>query len=239
MKYSALILLAALNCFADESGELLLKAETHYISREVEKELLAAIETYEKVLLTQPSSFDGSWKLARAYWYRGNSSAADKKPFFERGIDAGEKAVLAAPDRCEGHFWLGINYALLAESSGVFAALGLVDDVKKEINRAMEIDENCECGGPQRVLGKLYSRLPWFKGGSKDKAVEFLKKSLELCPADTQSKIFLAEIYVEQKKFKEAGTLLNEVVVQEPDPNWIPETKQNKIVAEKMIQKLP
>ena len=218
---------------------LIQQADAHYILREEPEQLAKAIEAYQQALQSDPRNYEGSWKLAKAYWYQGNySSAKDKKPFFEKGIEAGRLAVENGPDRCEGHFWLGINLALYAESSGVFKALGLVDDVKKEVQRAMEIDENCECGGPQRVLGKLYAQLPFFKGGNKTKAAGFLTKSLQLCPKDTQSRIFLAEIYTDQGKEALAKKLLLQVLDQEADPDWIPETKQNKIVAEKMLQDL-
>ncbi len=213
-------------------------ADAHYNLREQEGEILKAIEGYSQALEANPQSFEAAWKLAKAYWFKGNYSSREKKPFFQKGIEAGKRAVQNDPNRCEGHFWLGINTALYAESSGIFEALGLVDEVKSAIQRSMDINENCECGGPQRVLGKLYAKLPFFKGGSKTKAADFLKKSLELCPQDTQSRIFLAEIYTNDGEKGLARQLLKQVLSQEPDPAWIPETKQNKIVAEKMLHDL-
>jgi tetratricopeptide (TPR) repeat protein len=234
-----LAFLIAVPCVEADPLSLIQQADAHYVLREQPSELTKAIESYQQALEAEPQNYEASWKLAKAYWYQGNYSAPkEKQPFFEKGIEAGKKAVENGPDFCEGHFWLGINLALYAESSGVFKALGLVDDVKKEVQRAMEIDENCECGGPQRVLGKLYAKLPFFKGGSKTKAADFLNKSLELCPKDTQSRIFLAEIYTDQGKTGPATQLLLQVLKQEPDPDWIPETKQNKIVAEKMLRDL-
>jgi len=124
----------------------------------------------------------------------------------------------------------------MAEVSGGFTALGLVDDVKKEITTAMNIDKNCECGGPSRVLGKLYAKLPWFKGGSKKKAIAYLKQSLALCPKDTQSRIFLAEIYIDQGEKKKAIPLLREVETIKAPAQWLPESKANKISAKKLLQ---
>jgi tetratricopeptide (TPR) repeat protein len=233
-----LIILLAAPCGAQDIEGLMQASEAHYHLREQESELLKAIRMYQQVLDIDPTKYEAAWKLAKAYWYQGNFSAGNKLPFFEKGIEAARKAVEIAPDRCEGHFWLGINLAVSAESGGVFRALGMVDEVKAEIQKAMDITENCECGGPQRVLGKLHARLPFFKGGSKTKAVEFLKKSLQLCPQDTQSRIFLAEIYIDEGKNSYARQMLRQVLAQQPDPDWIPETKQNKIVAEKMLRDL-
>jgi tetratricopeptide (TPR) repeat protein len=102
----------------------------------------------------------------------------------------------------------------------------------------MEIKIDCECGGPQRVLGKLYERLPWFKGGSKSKSIEYLKQSIQICPSDTQSRLFLAETYLDQDRKDLAIEQLNLVLKQEPHPAWIPETKENKIKAGEMLNRL-
>jgi len=224
--------------FATDPSVFLSEAETHYERREDQRELLNAISSFEEALQADPGNYEAAWRLSKAYWYDGNFSSSDKNSIFQKGIEAGKKAVEINPVQCEGHFWLGINYGLLAESSSALSALDLVDDVKREINRAMEINENCECGGPARVLGKLYSRLPWFKGGSKKKAVSYLKQSLDLCPQDTQSRIFLAEIYESQGQRDQAFDLLKQVEMIEPEPEWIPETKANKLSAEKMIHEL-
>lgn len=225
--------------FAQDADVLIQEAEQHYQQRETPGEIEKAIEAFERARAADSKSYEVAWGLSKAYWYQGNHVPNDQKAAsFEKGIAAGLKAMEINPKGCESHFWLGINYAMLAENSGKMKALGLIDDVKKEINAAMAIDENCVCGGPQRVLGKLYAKIPWFKGGSKSKSIESLKRSIELCPNDTQSRIFLAEVYAEQGKSELAFEQLQLVLNQEPDPAWIPETKENKIIASKMIEQL-
>jgi len=235
----AAILMFVSQTFAQDATAILREAEQHYQQRETPDEIAKAIEAFERAAAADPKSYEVAWKLSKAYWYQGNHSPKDQKAaWFEKGITAGLKATEINPKGCEGHFWLGINYAMLAENSGKMKALGLIDDVKKEINEAMAINESCVCGGPQRVLGQLYAKIPWFKGGSKSKSIEFLKRSIELCPNDTQSRVFLAEVYVDQGKSALALEQLNLVMKQEPDPAWIPETKENKIIASKMIEQL-
>jgi len=232
------VLLTANITFAQDATTLLQEANQHYQQREMQGEIEKAIEEFEQAVVGDPKSYDAGWRLSKAYWYQGKHVPKDQAAWFEKGIAAGKKAATLNPKGCEGHFWLGINYALLAENSGKMKALGLIDDVKREVNAAMTIDESCECGGPQRVLGKLYAKIPWFKGGSKSKSIDSLKRSIELCPNDTQSRIFLAEVYSDQGKSALALEQLHLVLKQEPDPAWIPETKENKIVASEMIEKL-
>jgi tetratricopeptide (TPR) repeat protein len=212
--------------------------EAHYTNREDKVELQKSIDCYQDLLNHDPQNFEAAWKLAKGYWYQGNHAPSDKAPYFEKGIDAGKKAAALDPKSCEGHFWLGVNYAMYGENSGIFKALGIVDDVKDEMHTAMDLQADCECGGPQRVLGKLYERLPWFKGGSKTKSIEYLKKSLEICPVDTQSRLFLAETYLDQDKKDLAIEQLNLVLKQKANSAWIPETKENKIKASEMLKKI-
>ena len=233
------VLLVATTVTAQESTTLLVEADQCYRRREDVSQVKRAIDLYQQVLNEDPNAFEAAWRLSRAYWYEGNHAPKkERADIFRKGVEVAGKAVGVSPGRCEGHFWLGLNYAMLAENSGMFKALGLVNDVKQEMKSAIAIDDKCVCGGPQRVLGRLYAKIPWFKGGSKSKSVEYLKKSIEYCPEDTQSRIFLAQTYLDQGRKHEAIEQLRLVLQMEGLPDWIPETKENKIEAEKMLSKL-
>lgn len=234
--FFALWMLFAGAVSAEDPAALLTEADAHYSQREVPGEVEKAIEGYRKVLERDNSNFDAAWKLSKAYWYLGNhASGSKKKQYFKEGVEKAKLAVAIDPNNCRGHFWLGVNYGMVAETAGMFEALGMLDQIKSAVEQALKIDKNCECGGPQRVLGKLYSRAPWFKGGSKSKAIRSLQQSLELCPNDTQSRIFLAEIYIDQNKKRLAIQQLKLVLKQKPDSDWIPETKENQSLAQKML----
>jgi tetratricopeptide (TPR) repeat protein len=221
---------------AEDVVTLLREADAHYNLRPDRSEVDKAIEMYRNVLALDPSNYEAAWKLSKAYWYIGNHSPKEKKKeYFELGVKAAEQAIQINPNDCRGHFWLGVNYGHLAEVSNWMEALRLVDRIKDAIANAERLDPNCECGGPNRVLGKLYARAPFFKGGSKSKAIRLLKDSLRQCPSDTQSRIFLAEIYLDQKNKSLAIQQLKLVLKQEPDPNWVPETRDNQSLAEQML----
>jgi tetratricopeptide (TPR) repeat protein len=224
---------------AANAEDLVAQAMEYYNLRENKEDLDKAIELLEEAMKEDPENYEAAWRLAKARWYQGNfATPADKKVSFEKGAEAGKHAVEIDPAGCLGHFWLGVNLALKAENGGMFEALGLIDPIKEEMKRTLELDPKCECGGPQRVLGKLYSKIPFFKGGSKSKAISFLNESLNLCSNDTQSRIFLAEIYVDDGKKSLAIQQLKLVLKQEPDPDWIPETRANQKIAEKMLSEL-
>lgn len=241
MKYFVWLLFLLLPAIstAEEASTILADADAQYAKREEPGYVQKAIEEYNRALSMDPTLYEAAWKLSKAEWYLGNHSPGEEKEnVFQSGIDAAKKAIAIAPDKCEGHFWLGVNYGFYGESHGMFKALGLINPIKEEMNKAMAINENCECGGPQRVLGRLYAKAPFFKGGSKSKAIEWLNKSMELCPNDTQTRMFLAEIYLDENKKSLAIEQLKAILNVVPDPGWIPENKENKMLAEKMLAQL-
>jgi tetratricopeptide (TPR) repeat protein len=219
---------------------IMMEADSHYSKRQAAGEVEESIVGYKKVLELDPANFDAAWKLSKAYWYVGNhaGSKPEKKKYFEEGVEAAQRAISIKSNDCRGHFWLGVNYGMVADTAGMFEALGMVDKIKSAVEQAIKINKNCECGGPQRVLGKLYARAPFFKGGSKTKAIRSLEQSLAACPNDTQSRIFLAEIYIDQNKKGLAIQQLKRVLQQKPDSDWIPETNENKALAQKMLNGL-
>jgi tetratricopeptide (TPR) repeat protein len=241
MKYFLWLLFLLLPAIstAEEASTILADADAQYAKREEPGYVQKAIEEYNRALSMDPALYEAAWKLSKAEWYLGNHSPKEEKEnVFQSGIDAAKKAIAIAPDKCEGHFWLGVNYGFYGEAHGMFKALGLINPIKEEMNKTMAINENCECGGPQRVLGRLYAKAPFFKGGSKSKAIEWLNKSMELCPNDTQTRMFLAEIYMDQNKKNLAIEQLKAILNVVPDPGWIPENKENKMLAEKMLAQL-
>lgn len=236
----ALIFFAGAIAAEADAAKLLMEADSHYSQRQIAGEVEQALQGYKTVLLMDPTNFDAAWKLSKAYWYIGNhaGSKPEKKKYFEEGVAAAQRAISIKFNDCRGHFWLGVNYGMVADTAGMFEALGMLDKIKSSVEQAIKIDKNCECGGPQRVLGKLYARAPFFKGGSKTKAIRSLEQSLAACPNDTQSRIFLAEIYIDQNKKGLAIQQLKRVLVQKPDSDWIPETNENKALAQKMLDGL-
>lgn len=236
---SFLLLILSGFCYAEEAAVILQNADAAYNRREEPGYVQESIEEYSRALALDPALYEAAWKLSKAYWFLGShSSKNEKESIFLKGIESAKKAIEIAPNLCEGHFWLGVNYGLYGESHGMFKALSLINPIKEEMNEAMAINENCECGGPQRVLGRLYAKAPWFKGGSKSKAIESLKKSMELCPHDTQTRMFLAEVYLDDGRKDLAIEQLTAILKVEPDPGWIPENKENKMLAEKMLAQL-
>ena len=183
--------------------------------------------------------FEAFWKLSRIFYYIGSNSESkkEKKITFGQGIYYAKKAVALEPETPDGHFWLGVNYGVYGEAKGVLKSLSLVKPIKKAMNKVIELDRGYEDGGPDRVLGRVYFKLPGFAGGSNKKSLVHLLKSKELAPNDPLTRCYLADTLLTQKEVHKAREELEYVLSMESDPRWISGVDDCKETAKKTLQK--
>ncbi len=224
-------------------GGELVAARAAYEQRADPASAKAAVELFRAAAKADPASVDARWEGARAAYFYGNytqAAAADseKMAIFDGGIALAKEAVALAPKNVEGHFWLGVLDGVYGEAKGIFKSLAMVPEIKREMQTCLDLDPAVEGYGPDRVLGRLYFKLPWFKGGDTKKSIAFLEKSLAGAPANALTKLYLAESYKSGGMKAKAAQQLNEVIAMTPDPRWVPEHPQIKAQAEKLLAKL-
>ncbi len=241
---AALGVLVALSMPAQEAPESgLAAARAAYEQRADPAGAKAAVELFREAAKADPASVDARWEGARAAYFYGNyteAAAPDsaKMAIFDGGITLAREAIALAPKNVEGHFWLGVLDGVYGEAKGIFKSLALVPEIKQEMKTCLDLDPAVEGYGPDRVLGRLYFKLPWFKGGSTKKSIEFLEKSLAGAPTNALTKLYLAESYKSEGMKPKAVAQLKEIVAMTPDPRWAPEHPQIKAQAEKLLAKL-
>jgi hypothetical protein len=108
--------------------------------------------------------YEIQWRLARALFFLGQEAGAKEssKQLYAAGIGAGDRAVELNIDRVEGHFWVGVNLALFAETNGGIRGVRALRRALLELNRAIEINERYHDAGPLRVLGRLLTKRRGF-----------------------------------------------------------------------------
>ena len=141
------------------------------------------------------------------------------------------------PEKPDGYYWLGVNYGVYGEARGVLKSLSLVGDIKEAMNKVIELDRGYEDGGPDRVLGRVYFKVPGIAGGSKKKSLEHLLKSKEFGPNDPLTRSYLADTYLALKEVDKAREELEYVLSMESDPSWVSGVNDCKKGAEKTLQK--
>ena len=207
-----------------------------YAGREDLAKAREAAATWATKLKENPKDFESAWKLARAkYWLGGHAPQAERKALLEEGIAAGRAAVAIEPNKPEGHFWIAANMGALAESFGMRQGLKYRGEIKNELLTVLKLDPAFQKGSADRALGRWYFKVPGLFGGSDQKSVEHLRKSLTYDPNSSASRFFLAETLLDRGKKEDARAELQKVIDGPIDPNWAPEDREFKEKAKQLL----
>lgn len=210
-----------------------------YQNREQLKSAIAAADIWESRLKANPKDFESAWKLSRAcYWLGGHVAEDAQRVRYERGIEAGRLASMLQPNRPEGYFWMAANMGAMAEGFGLRAGIKYRSPVKKALETVLMLDPAFQQGSADRALGRWYQKVPGLFGGSKDKAVEHLQRSLTYDPQSTASHYFLAETYLDMNRKEQARQEAQKVLDAPINPDWAPEDREFKQKAKALLDRL-
>ena len=198
-----------------------------------------AVSALRQAVIADYGNYDAAWKLSRASFYVGDhtESSDEADDMFRAGVEAGKAAVKLQPDKPEGHFWLGANYGGEASRS-TLASLAAVNDIRNEMEAVLKIDDKFMGGSAYLGLGRLYLQTPGVLGGSTTKAMENLKKGIEIEPKNSLMKYYLAEAYAADNRNAEARKAIDEVLQNTPDPKFIAEHNDAVKKANKLLEKI-
>ncbi|MCK4793507.1 MAG: tetratricopeptide repeat protein [Desulfobacteraceae bacterium] len=225
--------------FSQEVDELIAQADELYTIMKDITTAEKARDLYLKAMEKAENKHELFWKLSRILYYIGahKESKKEKRTIFLQGIYYAKKAVELKPEKPGGYYWLGVNYGVYGEARGVLKSLFLLDDVKRAVNKVIELDRSYEDGGPDRVLGRVYFKVPGFAGGSKKKSLEHLQKSLEFAPNDPLTRYYLADTYLALKEIDNARKELDFILNMESDDRWVSVVNDNKRDVKEMLKK--
>jgi len=200
---------------------------------------ILALRNYRKASALKKDAFEALWKIARTTHYLVDELKSEKEQrrVIDIGIDAARKAITISPDKPDGYFWLGVNYAKEGQVKGILKSLFRISPIKKNMRKVIEMDDKYEGGGAYIVLGRVYSQVPGILGGSNKKAKENLLKAMRICKTNPLTYIFLAEVYHDMGKIEKAIKLLSDFEKIEVDPRWIPETEKKKREGAEILSK--
>jgi hypothetical protein len=176
--------------------------------------------------------------MGRALFFLGQE-APDKKSALShhcRGIVACDRAVLLAPVRVEGHFWLAVNLALAAK----LRRLGIREARRAlmELRQAVQIDSSYHGAGPLRVLARLQHNLPRLLGGGSSRALANYTAAISLAPENTVTRIYFAELLLESGEQNLAREQFEFVLNVSADPDWEFEIERDKRIATDVLMRL-
>ncbi|MCD6339602.1 MAG: hypothetical protein J7M29_09525 [Verrucomicrobia bacterium] len=158
-----------------------------------EREYQAARAAY---LSCGGAQYAAAWKHARACFDMGEAARDNRERavWAEEGVLAGEKAVAAAPNRVEGHYYLALNLGQMARVKQL-RGLFLIKRMEAELRKALAADPAFDYAGPDRCLGMLYRDAPgWpLSLGSRKRARRHLESAVRRAPDYFPNRLNLIE----------------------------------------------
>lgn len=224
---------------AKAAADRIAEADTLYEGREDINKARVAVAALRQARTADYSNYDAAWKLARAAFYVGDHTESDSErdDLFREGIEAGKAAVALQPAKPEGHFWLGANYGGSAAHS-TLANLSSFQDIKREMDAVLKIDESYQGYSAYLGLGRLYLQAPRVLGGDSAKAIEYLEKGVKLSPNNTTMRLDLAQAYAATNREADARKQIELILAATPDPQHLAEHKNAVEKAQKLSEKL-
>ena len=154
------------------------------------EEILNSLMLNSKILMDEILWRKSHRCFERGYALEKNSR---KKEWYEKGEKLAKFAIEKNPDNPEAHFWFALNKGSVGKLNGVLNSLFMVDDLKKEAQKVIELDP--DHAGAHMLLGEVYKSLPGLFGGDKKKAIEEFKTAIYKDSLFTAVYIMLAKTY--------------------------------------------
>jgi hypothetical protein len=188
--------------------------------------------------VTSEKDYELCWRLARSLFFLGQEakSVSEGSAYFKRGVIAAKNATGILPDEVAGRFWLGVTLALSAQTQWPLNALRTLRQAKRALSRAKDVDETYHGAGPHRVLGRIEHKMPRLLGGSRTLAKEYYERALTISPENTVTRMFLAELLLNNHEPEAARDQLNHILTVDRDPEWEFEIRRDQLRAAQMLQ---
>lgn len=200
------------------------EADDYFLGRRNLENVQKAIQLLGERAAQSPNDYEAWWRLSKFNSYMArHSDGKTMDSYLGAGVAAGKKAVALAPNRAEGHFWLGANLGLQAEDRGLLRGLIMVDSIRKEMETTSRLDPDYEEAGALRTLARVTYRAPFFKGGDKERSIQMLHEVLKRFPHNSLAMLYLADSYMALGRRQEARQELEKILSLCPDPDYGPE----------------
>jgi tetratricopeptide (TPR) repeat protein len=136
---------------------------------------------------------------------------------FTRAQTIAESLLKLNDCNADAHCWWAVARGRVGQTRGVMNSLFMVPELKRELNRTLELDPNNRTA--YDVYGVMFYELPGIVGGDLNKSEEYLKKGIDIAPNYTLLRLDLAKVYMREKRWDDAREQLNALLAtEEPDP---------------------
>ncbi|HEX2437383.1 MAG TPA: tetratricopeptide repeat protein [Methylomirabilota bacterium] len=177
--------------------------------------------------------------LARVCFLWGDVRAKnddEKLAAYERGRQAGQRAVELEPRQFLGHLWYAINTARWGQTKGVVRSLFLLPTVRAEIRTLLELAP--DVAAVYALAGNVDLEVPGPLGGDLDRAETEFRKGLALDADFTGLRVGLAKALIRKQAIAEARRELQAVLDAKEPTNRADWTMKDAPEARKLLDAL-
>ena len=216
-------------------AEITRRADALYEAREQMENVRASLTLLEEG--EDGGEYEALWRLGRSLFFLGQEAGNKEltRHFHARAVPLCRRAARLQPLRVEGHFWLGVNLALMAEGENPLNALRHALSAKRSLMRAVSLDPAYHAAGPLRVLARLQHKLPPLFGGGTSRARANFQRAIKLAPANTVTRIYFAELLTDTGDKARARIELEALLNAPHDPRWAFESARDRKIARKLL----
>ncbi|MCF8031970.1 MAG: TRAP transporter TatT component family protein [Desulfarculaceae bacterium] len=208
------------------NAQLSARADALYEERGDLAKAAMGVEMYRRMVASEPGDLAASLRLCELLvWLGAQSPDEQAEEYFREVIVVAQQARRAHPKEPGPLFYLGMGQGLLADVCSFPEALVLVKQARKNMDKLAASDPAYCHGGPDRVLGRIYTKMPAFIGGDNDLAEQHYKRAIQYGPRYWLNQLYLAELYYQEGENDKARKLLEEVASGRPLPTLMPECR--------------
>ena len=167
---------------------------TNFVTR-AEERFRQARQRYQ----TETNNSEVAWQFALACFDYADlaTNKATRVEIAGQGIAACRQLIARHPASAPGHYYLGMNLGQVADTKRNLAALRMAKEMEREFLLVCDLDEHLDHAGADRNLGLLYLEAPSLISiGSRTRARQRLRRTVELEPDFPENRLVLAEAYL-------------------------------------------
>jgi tetratricopeptide (TPR) repeat protein len=228
--------------------EIMQAGDNYYIEFNHEK----VLETYLLADSLYPANGVSMWKISRAYVDIGEKlpqvtgeEEEAKKAMYDKALFYADSSVKLADEEAEAYVRRAIANGRIALFEGVFSAIGSVNNVRDDCEKAIELGNggNITQSLAHYILGRAHYkvcekpyllRLPLGLGwGDPEDSIRELEMAVKLRPNFRMYYLALAKAYIEESEYEKAkeNLLLVEKApfVDEDDDKVLEESNERRV----------
>jgi tetratricopeptide (TPR) repeat protein len=177
--------------------------------------------------------------LAEIQYWKGEIAEKESKlEIYKNGMEYGKIGISIDPNNIESQFWTGVCMGLFGDEQGILNSFFLLGSLETSIEKSLKLDESYFYGGPLRVAGLFYHRIPsWpISKGDNNKALDYLLKALKFGPEFCLNHLYISYIYKALNQKNKAKEHLNWILEFKGVEKFKNEIENYKIKAKKELE---